>query len=58
MKKFIVQTTLALTALVTGFLPQKAEAGCGAQCFFGDCYGDEAVECGCTWYGAPYCNPP
>ena len=32
MKKRIIQTTLALTALVASFLPQKAEA-CKSFCY-------------------------
>ena len=58
MKMHIIQLAIGLTALVTSFLPQKAQAACGADCLFGSCYGDEAVQCGCTWYGTPYCNPP
>ena len=46
MKKRIIQTTLALTALVTSFLPQKAEARCFAHCAWGSCSGD---ICFCAW---------
>ena len=57
-KTRIIRLAIGLTALVASFLPQKAQAGCGADCLLGSCYGDKAVKCGCTWYGTPYCNPP
>ncbi|MCY4605615.1 MAG: hypothetical protein OXE49_15405 [Gemmatimonadetes bacterium] len=53
MKKRIIQTTLALTALVASFLPQKAEA-CRIECDWGWC---EGMICFCVWK-IPFCAGP
>ena len=39
MKKIIINTAISLTALVSCFLPQKAEA-CKAECLFSSCETD------------------
>lgn len=56
MKK-IIPMTISLMAMVASFLPQKALAACKANCLFGSCeYDGVGGNCGCKWYGAPYCH--
>ena len=48
-QKKIIQATIGLMTIVASFLPQKALAGCHANCLFGDCVYDGPG-------GAPYCH--
>ena len=47
MKKIIINTAISLTALVSSFLPQKAEA-CSATCLFSSCETDGPGICYCS----------
>ena len=57
MKKIIINTAISLTALVSSFLPQKAEA-CKADCLLTSCdTGTPGGICFCT-LGIAVCIAP
>ena len=58
MKTRIIRLAIGFTALVTSFLPQKAEAiFCKASCPRGECVAiGSKVSCTCDAYGNAVCS--